>query len=178
MWTNETLQDVSSYSTEVNAHGSIPLKLTNIKYTPKQSIKYKYYNAADTLTFGGSQMYECESCPGFLIAGMLSTGAIITFEGVQTSKAESTLLFDYSNAEIHYGGASVPNVRGAAISINGGETQIVVFPISGYRWDDPSKGFKVRLTGFKTGANNTISIRRAPDVSPDAPMFSRIGIIA
>lgn len=70
-------------------------------------------------------------------------------------------------------------MRGASISVNGGPAQEVVFPLSGYDWDkDVFKNFLVRLSGFKTSSSNTLTISGLESVSPYAPDFDRIGVVA
>jgi len=51
--------------------------------------------------------------------------------------------------------------------------------LTGYNWDkDVTKGFLVRLSGFKTSGDNTITISGQSSISPYAPDFDRIGVVA
>jgi hypothetical protein len=67
--------------------------------------------------------------------------------------------------------------RSASVSVNGGAGILVSFPQSGYDWaNDIWRSFRVELSGFRIGSNNTILVK-AGDTDPAAPDIDRIGII-
>lgn len=176
LWTGETQTLVSSYTTEVKAHGSIPLKLTDIEASTNPAPTYRYYEVEDGDMSNGAAAMDCSGCSGGRSVGSLSDAATVTVRGVRASSPSSTLLFDYANAEVQYLGAQIPNIRGATIRVNGGEAQTVSFPLTGYRWDDPTRGYKVALSGFLIHADNTVEISAATEMSPFAPDFDRFGV--
>lgn len=181
LWTGEIVNNANSYFTTVNAHGSVPLRLSNVKKTTPAAPTIKYYEAESGSVAGNAVVASCSGCSGGKNVGYIGNGAgnTLTISGIQTSQTSSDVRFDYVDCEIGYlydGGYG--NVRGASISVNGGAAQVVSFPLSGYNWDtDVAKSFLVRLSGFKTSGTNTITISGS-SLSPYAPDIDRIGVVA
>ncbi|KAG9569818.1 putative alpha-galactosidase, partial [Aureobasidium melanogenum] len=182
LWTGKMVSDANSYSTTVNGHGSVALRLSNVKKTTPAAPTLKYYEAETGKLAGSAAVTSCSGCSGGKKVGSIGNGSgnTLTFTGIRTSQATQDVRFDYIDCEIGYAfGGGYGNVRGASISINGGAAQAVSFPFTGYNWDkDVAKGFLVRLSGFKTSGDNTITISGLSSVSPYAPDFDRIGVVA
>ncbi|KAF7192151.1 putative alpha-galactosidase D [Pseudocercospora fuligena] len=182
LWTGETISNTNRYFTTVQAHGSVPLRLSNIVRSNVPAPTLRYYEAEAAQVAGNANVQSCSGCSGGQKVGYIGNGAsnTLTFNNVITSQATQDVRFDYIDCEIGYlydGGYG--NVRGASISVNGGAAQSVVFPLSGYEWSkDVYKSFLVRLSGFRTSGSNTITISGLSSVSPYAPDIDRIGVIA
>ncbi|KAK4498377.1 hypothetical protein PRZ48_011035 [Zasmidium cellare] len=182
LWTGEAISNTNRYFTTVEAHGSVPLRLSNIVRQNQAAPSLKYYEAEAAQTAGNANVQSCSGCSGGQKVGNVGNGNgnTLTFNNVYTSQSSQDVRFDYVNCEIGYlydGGYG--NVRGASISVNGGPGQSVVFPLSGYEWTrDVYKSFLVRLSGFNTSGANTITISGLSSVSPYAPDIDRIGVIA
>ena len=69
------------------------------------------------------------------------------------------------------------------MSVNGGATIEVLFPVTGYDWaGDLIKDFMVRLSGFNVDRENIITITAdryegGSGLSGWAPDFDRIGVV-
>jgi alpha-galactosidase len=182
LWTGKTVPNANSYSTTVNGHGSVALRLSNVQKATPAAPTLKYYEAEAGKISGSAAVASCSGCSGGKKVGSVGNGNgnTLTFSGVRTSQATQDVRFDYLDCEIGYAfGGGYGNVRGASISVNGGAAQSVSFPLTGYNWDkDVTKGFLVRLSGFKTSGDNTITISGQSSISPYAPDFDRIGVVA
>ncbi|KAH0421832.1 putative alpha-galactosidase, partial [Aureobasidium melanogenum] len=182
LWTGKMVSNVDSYFTTVNGHGSVALRLSNVKKATPAAPTLKYYEAEAGKLSGSAAVTSCSGCSGGKKVGSIGNGSgnTLTFTGIRTSQATQDVRFDYIDCEIGYAfGGGYGNVRGASISVNGGAAQSVSFPLTGYNWDkDVAKGFLVRLSGLKTSGDNTITISGLPSVSPYAPDFDRIGVVA
>ncbi|EST09180.1 Glycoside hydrolase, clan GH-D [Kalmanozyma brasiliensis GHG001] len=172
LWTGTKRTGVSNYGKTINGHGSIALRLSNIKYTGYNP-KLKYIAASAAVLAGDANVQACSGCSKGNKVGFVGNGAgnTLTFNNVKAYASESVIYFDYVNADVGFGGST--NDRTAQISVNGGPAQTVSFPLSGYDWDkDVTKGYRVRLTGFTKGTSNSITISNADSYAPD---FDRIG---
>lgn len=180
VWTGATKTGVTRYETSVGAHGSLIVRLSNIKYTsPAPSPPtVTYYEAEKGTLSGNAKIQSCSGCSGGQNVGYIQSGSSVTISGITTSQSSSDVLFDYINGDVGYLGGSNLNFRSASISINGGSAQEVQFPLSGYNWTkDLFKGFKVRIYGFKTDGPNTITISGS-STTQYGPDFDRIGVVA
>jgi alpha-galactosidase len=180
LWTGKVSTDVNSYFTTVNGHGSVALRLSNVKKANPTVPALRYYEAEAGKLSGNAAVGSCSACSGGKNVGYISNGNTLTITGIRTSQVTQDVRFDYVDCEIGYAfGGGYGNVRGASISVNGGASQSVAFPLTGYNWDkDVTKGFLVRLSGFNTGGDNTITISGSSSVSPYAPNIDRIGVVA
>lgn len=169
---------VSSFSKTVAAHGPIALRLSNVKkVTSTPSIKYLEAESA-TLS-GGASVANCSGCSNGKKVGNLDGSSSITFNNVVPTSTSATLLIDYLNCEVQFSFAGQTNVRGGKVSVNGGASQQILFPLTGYNWDkDVLKNFKLELTGLKAGQANTIKFEADSSVSQYAPDFDRVGLMA
>ncbi|KAK7448018.1 hypothetical protein CaCOL14_007348 [Colletotrichum acutatum] len=179
LWTSKSVTNANSYSAQVNAHGSLALRLSNIKRSTAAGAKYNYVSVATGSLSSGANLQSCSGCTSSNKVGNLggSSNGRVVLSNVSTSKAGTqTVLFDYINGDVGYLGGS-NNERLASISVNGGAAQTVSFPLSGYNWSaDVFKGYAVELTGFTAGGANTISISGVG--SAWAPDFDRVGVAA
>lgn len=176
LWTGAATNGASSYSGNVAAHGSLPLRLSSVKKASTVASKLNSYEAETATLSGGATVQSCSGCSGGKNVGYIGNGGSATINNIRTSQSSSAVRFDYLDCEIGYlsGGS---NTRSASVSVNGGPAQTVVFPLSGYNWDlDVYKGFKVMLSGFNTGAANSVTISGAG--SGYAPDLDRISIVA
>ncbi len=177
LWAGMTTTGVSgSFSKQVNGHGSVALRLTNIKASNAAAPSITYLEA-DKGTLGGSaQVVACSGCTNGQKVGNIGYGSTLTINGLKPATSDAVLYFDYINADVGFSFVGATNARTAQISVNGGAGQNVSFPPSGYDWTkDLIKGYKVRLTGFKPGQSNSITISNPSYYAPD---ISRVGYAA
>ncbi|KAL5326260.1 hypothetical protein ACEPPN_007398 [Leptodophora sp. 'Broadleaf-Isolate-01'] len=178
LWAGSNLGSVSSVSQSVPAHGSMVFRLSAIQSAPSTTPQYQAIEAESATLANGAAIASCPGCSNGQKVGNLLSGstASLTFTGIATSQSTVDVLFDYINCEVQYLGSSVPNVRTASISVNGGAAVTVLFPLSGYNWSgDVLPSYKVRLSGFKSGGQNTISIQSASGQG-HAPDIDRIRV--
>jgi len=176
LWTGKTVSE-ASLSKQVKAHGSLAIRLSNIRRSTAAKPTYKYVSASTGSLSSGASTQSCSGCTSSNKVGNLggSSNGRVTLSNIRTSKATQTVYFDYINGQVDYMGGS--NERVAAISVNGGAAKTVSFPLSGYNWDkDVSKNYGVELSGFSTTGSNTITISGVG--SAYAPDIDRIGVIA
>ena len=177
LWAGTTTQNAASFSKQVNARGSLALRLSNIKRT-STTTNYNYISASTGSLAAGANIQSCSGCTSTNKVGNIggpSNGAL-TLSNIRTSQATQIVRFDYVNGEVGYLGGS-NNERLASISVNGGAAQTVSFPLTGYNWDkDVLKSYAVELSGFSTTGANSIVIKGVG--SAYAPDFDRIGVVA
>lgn len=185
LWSGRTTANAKSYSAQVNPHGSLPLRLSNIKTFKTTTPNLTYIEAESGTLAGGANIQSCSGCSGSSKVGYIGTnGGMLTLTNIRTSQAVQDVRFDYIDCEVGYlynpsGENNGLNVRGASISVNGGPRQSVLFPLTGYNWDvDVTKGFLVRLSGFDTEGANSIEIGGLSGSTMYAPDFDRIGVVA
>ncbi|KAF2209593.1 carbohydrate-binding module family 35 protein [Cercospora zeae-maydis SCOH1-5] len=178
LWTGGTTTGQSSYSAQVNAHGSLPLRLSNIVTQTVSTPNLTWLEAESGSLAGGANIQSCSGCSNGQKAGNIGTnGGSLTFNNIRTSQATQDVRFDYIDCEIGYMGGL--NTRAASISVNGGPAQSVIFPLTGYNWDkDVAKNHLVQLSGFRTTGTNTVSISGVSGSSQSAPDFDRVGFVA
>ena len=133
LWSGQTSnRSLTSYSQQVNPHGSLPLRLSNIKLLPKKSANVTWIQAESGLLEDGADIQDCSGCSGLKKVGSIySDRGSLTLSGIMVRNATQDFLFDYINCEIGYLSDQRPNVRKAAISVNGGVAQVVDFPLTG-----------------------------------------------
>jgi alpha-galactosidase len=133
LWTGDITANVTSYTKQVDAHGSLPLRLSNIqlKHTSKPNITW--IEAESGSVSNGATSQNCSGCSNTGKVGFLEAGkGSLTLSGIHASKETQDVLFDYINCEIGYAFAGIgPNARSAAVSVNGGVAQNVSFPLTG-----------------------------------------------
>ena len=182
LWTGRTTTGQTSYSAQVNAHGSLPLRLSNIVSQTIATPNLTWIEAESGTVAGGANVQSCSGCSNGNKVGFIGTdGGTLTLSGIKTSQATQDVRFDYLDCEIGYLSDQGPNARGASISVNGGAAQSVIFPLSGYNWDkDVLKNYLVRLSGFSTTGTNTIKISGLSGTGGTryAPDFDRVGVVA
>ncbi|GAW21863.1 hypothetical protein ANO14919_113890 [Xylariales sp. No.14919] len=179
LWTSASVKNVGSYSKEVNGHGSVALRLSNIQRTSESEPEYSYISVSGGTLASGANIQSCAGCASSTKVGNLggSSNGSVVLSNVRTSRANQTVKFDYINCEVGYLGSGINNERLASISVNGGPAQTVSFPLSGYNWDtDIHTGYGVELSGFNAEEPNSIRISAAG--TGWAPDFDRIAIIA
>lgn len=176
LWSGTTTTG-SSFSKQVNARGSLALRLSNIKRT-SVTTNYNYVSASTGSLASGANIQSCSGCTSTNKVGNLggSSNGALTLSNIRTSQATQIVRFDYINGEVGYLGGS-NNERLASISVNGGAAKTVSFPLTGYNWDkDVTKGYAVELSGFSTTGTNSIVIKGVG--SAYAPDFDRVGVVA
>ncbi|GIZ37744.1 hypothetical protein CKM354_000118000 [Cercospora kikuchii] len=178
LWTGRTTTGQTSYSAQVNAHGSLPLRLSNIATQSVSAPRLTWIEAESGSFAGGANVQSCSGCSGGQKAGNIANGGgSLTLSNIRTSQATQDVRFDYIDCEVGYMGGL--NTRGASISVNGGPGQSVIFPLTGYNWDkDVAKNHLVRLSGFSTTGTNTIKISGLSGNTQYAPDFDRVGVVA
>lgn len=179
--TGAVVENTPSYTVQVDGHGSMAVRLSNIVYAQPDSPAINYYAAGAGTFSGGAASASCSVCTNGRKAGNITPSSSVTISGISTSQESQDVLFDYINAEVGYlGGGPLANVRGASISVNGGAGFSVLFPLTGYDWDtDVLRSFRVRLWGFNAGSSdNTITISGLSGTTSYAPDFDRVGVVA
>ncbi|KAI1360451.1 glycoside hydrolase superfamily [Xylaria arbuscula] len=179
LWTSQTIESIGSYSKQVNGHGSLALRLSNVQYASPSGLEYKYYSVSTGTLASGANIQSCAGCASSTKVGNLggaSNGSVV-LSNILTSQATQVVKFDYINCEVAYLGSGASNERLASIRVNGGPAQVVSFPLSGYNWvTDIYVGYGIQLSGFNTEGPNTISISGAG--TGWAPDFDRVEVIA
>lgn len=176
LYTGETLTGQSGSFTRNNigAHGAVALRLSNIQRAQSSNDNVAWVEAESG---SGGSPADCGACSGGRKVGNIGDNGTLTISGVQASGESATVLFDYVNAEVGYLAGQGQNARSAHISVNGGSPQTVAFPLSGYDWSlSVAKNFRVDLTGFRAGSDNTIAISTAT-AGYFAPDVDRVGVI-
>ncbi|KAF3009962.1 hypothetical protein E8E13_011226 [Curvularia kusanoi] len=177
LWTGSTTQNAASFSKQVNAHGSLALRLSNIKRA-STTTKYNYVAASTGSLASGANIQSCSGCTSTNKVGNIggSSNGALTLSNVRTSQATQVVRFDYINCDVGYLGGST-NERIATISVNGGAAKTISFPLTGYNWDkDVLKSYAVELSGFSTTGTNTIVIKG--NGSTYGPDLDRVGFVA
>lgn len=132
LWTGDIEAAATSYSAQVNAHGSLPLRLSNIRLAPKAEPSITWIEAESGSLQDGATVQNCSGCSNTGKVGSLEAGkGSLTLSGITASQETQEFLFDYINCEIGYLADQGPNARAASISVNGGEAQNVTFPLTG-----------------------------------------------
>lgn len=178
VWTGATQTGATMYQTNVDAHGSLVIRLSNIVYANPTYPKVTYYDAKSGVLSGNANIQSCSGCASGQKVGYIDENGSVTITGISTSYDYSDVYFDYINCEVGYlGGGQYANVRGAEVSVNGGSPTEVLFPLTGYDWSqDVLQGFKVRLFGFDTSGSNNITITGS-SATQYGPDLSRIGVL-
>ncbi|KAF4554252.1 Alpha galactosidase A-like protein 3 [Elsinoe fawcettii] len=178
IYTGTTSTGATSFSKAIAARGNIVLRLSSVRNAAASTARTTYYPFAAGRLAGGANIQNCVGCATGQKVGNIGSGASVTISGVRATAATMDVLFDYINCEIGYLGDQGPNLRGASVSVNGGAAVTVTFPLTGYNWErDLLKGYKVRLSGFNTNGDNTITVGSATTVTTWAPDFDRIGVV-
>ncbi|KAI1322098.1 glycoside hydrolase superfamily [Xylariaceae sp. FL0255] len=176
IWTGTTTSGASTYSKAINAHGSMALRLSNIKKSTSTTT-YKYTSATTGTLSNGAVVQSCSGCSNGENVGYLggSEDGKLVLSGITTTEASQNVLFDYINCDVDYGGGG-SNERLASISVNEGAAVTVSFPMTGYNWvEDIYKSYPVALSGFSTTGTNTITISGSG--TGYAPDLDRIGVV-
>jgi len=176
LWTGRTFISTSSYAASIPAHGSIPLRLSEIAPLNIPATSLTYFEAEQALLDGGAATARCRSCSEGFKVGNITGGASVTFSNISASSTTLDVSFDYIHCEIGFMGDRTLNQRAALVAVNGGTPVQVMFPVTGYDWEgDRLEGFKVRLVGFAVGEKNRLTIKAAR-WSKYAPDIDRIGV--
>jgi alpha-galactosidase len=133
IWTGDIETNASSYSKQVNPHGSLPLLLSNIKSKPISPPQITWIEAESGSTQNGASAQNCSGCSDTSKVGFLEADkGSLTLSGIRSKKETQDVLFDYINCEVGYAFAGIgPNARAASIRVNGGDAQNVSFPLTG-----------------------------------------------
>ncbi|KAI7540414.1 putative alpha-galactosidase [Hortaea werneckii] len=180
----QTLCSVSGYNATVAPHGSVALRLSNVKLARVMKPELSYYGAASGSLDGSAEIQDCPGCSEGKKVGYLSGNSSVTIHGIRTSQSTSNVRFDYVNCDVGYLADQKPNYRTAAVSVNGGEAQMVNFPLTGYAWTlDVLTDFLVELSGFDAEGENSMTIsgpsmQAADGNSEYGPDIDRIGVVA
>ncbi|KAI7464152.1 carbohydrate-binding module family 35 protein, partial [Hortaea werneckii] len=186
LWSNkkQTLCNVSGYNATVAPHGSVALRLSNVKLARVTKPELSYYGAASGSLDGSAAIQDCPGCSEGKKVGYLTANSSVTIHGIRTSQTTSNVRFDYVNCDVGYLADQKPNYRTAAVSVNGGAAQMVNFPLTGYAWTlDVLTDFLVELSGFDAEGENSITIsgpsmQAAEGNSEYGPDIDRIVVVA
>ncbi|KAA1109596.1 hypothetical protein PGTUg99_025011 [Puccinia graminis f. sp. tritici] len=163
------------YTSKVEAHGSLFLKLTETKPAPEK--KFITFPAEQAEIIGSAQI-RTTSRGVKVVSNLQADGkSALRWNNVPGSKSGWTLVkFAYINAELSPGNMddSKLNFKHTSIVINGNNESpfYADMPITGLTWDDMAEGFLVSLP-LKPGNENTILIRgEAGQPAPDFHLLS------
>ncbi|KAF4341751.1 alpha-n-acetylgalactosaminidase precursor [Fusarium beomiforme] len=176
LWTGQTHSSASSFSKQVNGHGSVALRLSNIQRV-SSTANYRYTSVSTGSLSSGANTASCSGCTSSTKVGYIggSSNGQVVLSNIRTSKATQNVLFDYINGDVGYGGST--NERLASIKVNGNNALTVSFPLSGYNWDkDVYKGYAVEFSGFDINGPNNITISGVN--GGWAPDFDRLAVVA
>jgi alpha-galactosidase len=173
LWSGKTSKSLTSYSKQVNPHGSLPLRLSNIKLLPKKApANITWIQAESGLVADGANVQDCSGCSSSKKAGSIySDRGSLTLSGIKVGKATQDVLFDYINCEIGYLSDQRPNVRKAAISVNGGAAQVVEFPLTGKCYRVYCKFIEVNLLTTRATFCRLQLGQRPPQGLPRSPRW-------
>jgi len=117
------------YTSNVDAHGVIVLKLSNSTLI---SPPFTVYNAAapeNTLAGGASVRVISSSIS---VVGFIGNGGTLTFNNIDGGESGTKLVsVDYINADFVFENTVCSNCRNSFFSVNGGDPVQVQMPISG-----------------------------------------------
>lgn len=132
LWSGEVSVNATSFSKLVNAHGSLPLRLSNIELMPDEESNIIWVEAQSGSLEDGADVQDCSGCSSSKKVGSIySDRGSLTLSNISVSNETQDVIFDYINCEIGYLADQGPNVRKAAISVNGGTAQVIEFPLTG-----------------------------------------------
>lgn len=173
LWDGSVTEGASSISKEVDAHGSLALRLSGLKVSDSEP-EYEYTPFSEGTLTNGASLASCSGCNASKVVNVGGDEqGTVELKGIRTSQGTQDVLIDYINCEVGYLGAT--NERLASVKVNDGEEQVVSFPLSGYNWDrDVYRGYRVRLSGFDVDGVNTVTVS-GEGWGPD---LVRIGVVA
>ncbi|KAJ3497471.1 hypothetical protein NLG97_g1875 [Lecanicillium saksenae] len=177
LWTGETQPGVSSYSQQVEGHGSLALRLSNT-VSSNNNLNYGWITAESGRLESGARQLPCHGCSSSNKVGYLGgdSNGSLTLDNIFTSRETQNVLFDYINCDVVYMNGGF-HERLASVSVNGGPPQTISFPLSGYTWEsDVYPSYPVQLSGFRTNGPNSITISGYEGNA--APDFVRVGVAA
>lgn len=133
LWTGDIEANVTSFSKQVNAHGSLPLRLSNIQTKAIASPNITWIEAESGSVENGAMVRSCSGCSNGTKVGWLAEDqGKLALSGIRAANETQNVLFDYINCEIGYAFEGIgPNARSASVIVNGGEMQNVSFPLTG-----------------------------------------------
>ncbi|KAJ1017733.1 hypothetical protein NDA16_005052 [Ustilago loliicola] len=177
LWAGTTQKGVrGSFSKQVNGHGSVALRLTNVVKSSSPAPTLTYTEAESGVPGGSAAKAACSGCSGGSKVNNVNGSGTLTLSNIKATGSEAVLYFDYLNTNVGFSFVGATNEVSALISVNGGNAQNVSFPLSGYDANkDVAKAYKVRLTGFKAGQSNSIKISNPKG---QALGFDRVGYAA
>ncbi|PFH49959.1 carbohydrate-binding module family 35 protein [Amanita thiersii Skay4041] len=162
-----------SYTTNVDAHGCLVLKLSSATVAPPPSFTFYSAAASSNTLAGGATTRVVNS--SITVVGFVGNGGTLTINNVDggTSGGSKLISMDYINGDYVFGNTACSNCRNAFLSVNGGTAVQVQMPISAQNWDVLFSGYLVSLSGFRAGKTNTIQISNPNAFAPD---FYRVGV--
>ncbi|KAJ6779726.1 hypothetical protein PWT90_02069 [Aphanocladium album] len=176
LWTEVTESGVSSYSQQVEGHGSLALRISNIIFLHDMP-NYRSIAAESGRLESGARQLPCRDCSSSNKVGYLGgdSNGSLTLENIFTSRETQNVLFDYVNCDVVYMNGGF-NERLASVSVNGGPPQTVSFPLTGYAWEsDMYSNYAVQLSGFRTNGPNSITVSGFE--GNFAPDLVRVGVV-
>jgi len=117
------------YTSNVDAHGVIVLKLSKGTLIPPPS--FTFYNAAapENTLAGGASVRVISSIS---VVGFVGNGGTLTFNDIDGGESGTKLVsVDYINADFVFQNTECSNCRNSFFSVNGGDPVQVQMPISG-----------------------------------------------
>lgn len=88
-WTGQTQDDSRTYSAQVGAHGSIALRLSNIRTQTVTQPKLTWIEAESGTLAGNANKQSCAGCSGSSKVGNVGRDGTLTLSGIQTSQCKS-----------------------------------------------------------------------------------------
>lgn len=102
LWTGQSTSGATSYFTNVQGHGSVPLRLSNVVKSTASPPTIKYIQATSGQVSNGANVQSCGGCSngqkvGYIGNGNGNGGGTLTLSGITTSQATQDVRFDYLN---------------------------------------------------------------------------------
>lgn len=115
----------------VAPHGSLALKLTQTVLAPAPSFTFYPAASSSAILAGGASTRVVNSTA--TVVGFVGNGGTLTFTNVNggSSGGNKLLSIDYIDADVAFNNNACSNCRNAFVSVNGGPSIQIQFPISG-----------------------------------------------
>lgn len=88
VWTGKTLPDSKSYSSQVGAHGTLALRLSNIRTNSIMPPKLSWIEAESGTLSGNANVQSCPGCSGSAKVGNVGKDGTLTLSNIRTSQGE------------------------------------------------------------------------------------------
>ncbi|KAF8510846.1 glycoside hydrolase family 27 protein [Gautieria morchelliformis] len=161
------------YTTQIAAHGSLALKLTDGVRAQEPSFTFYPASSPSNVLAGGASTRVVNNTA--TVVDFIGKGGTLTFQNVSggTTGGSKLISVDYINADIAFTNTACSNCRNAFVSVNGATAVQAQFPLSGQSWDILYSGYLLEVAGFRPGTINSVEFSNPSAFAPD---ILRIGV--